>query len=466
MKILIVSEQRKTLRHLSRFLGALSYRVWQATTTEEALAVLEASPPDFLIADSEPTTPSARELCRMAGRHSRHGPVYTLLMIQRPQAQEVMQAVEAGADDFLAKPIVYAELLVRLRTGARVLELERRLRQQSGTDRLTGLANREAFEDRLRGELARVRKNGIPPACVLVDVDFLGRVNHAHGVPAGDTVLCSVAGELERLCGPPRAVSCFGGGRFGVLVPESSAAEAAAWAEEVRAALSQWEIDLGGQTIRLTASFGAAGCEDGVPGAEELVRRASDALQSAKNSGRNCVVRFGQFDDESAAWTDLATPGRLFERTVARDVMTPCTLVLRARQTIEEATALLRQTGLSEVPVVDADGRLVGLLTAETVLDRPADSDASLARVAEVMSSEPARYEEDTPFATLVDFFSRDARSLVVIVRGGRPTGVVTTASLALLSEPLSTASFAPAGRYCAGSEYLLVADRAPADGG
>lgn len=463
LSVLIVSDERKTLRHLSRFLGALGYQVWEATTTEQALAVLEAAPPDFLIGDSEPATPGAGELCRMAGRQTRSGPVYTFLMVQRPEARQLVQALEAGVDDFLAKPIIHAELLARLRAGARVLELERRLQQQSGVEPLTGLSNRNAFEDRVRAELARVARNHTPPACVLLDVDFLKRINHAHGTAAGSAVLRSVAGELGRLCAPPKVVSCFGAGRFGVLVPESSAAEAAAWAEEVRAALAQKEIDLGGQTVRLTASFGAAGGEDGVPAAEDLLDRASEALQSAKSSGRNCVVRFGQFDDETAAWADLATPGRLFDRTVARDVMKPCTLLLRPRQTTQQAAALLEQTGLSEAPVVDADGCLVGLLAAETVLDRPGDADVSLARVVEVMSTEPASYEENTPFATLLDFFSHDARSAVVIVRDGRPTGLVSTAGLASLSEPLTTASFAPAGPYSAGSEYLPVPDPVPA---
>jgi len=416
LRVLMVSNERKTLRHLSRFLGALGYQVWQATTTEQALAVLEVAGPDFLIADSEPATSEARELCRMAGRRTRSGPLYTFLMVQRPEARQLVQALEAGVDDFLAKPIIHPELLVRLRAGARVLELERRLGRQSGVDPLTGLANRDAFADRVREELAQVARNHTPPACVLLDVDLLGRINHAYGFPAGDAVLGSVAGELARLCPPPKVVSCFGAGRFGVLLPESSTTEAVAWAEQFRAALAQKPIDVDGQTVRPTASFGVAGCEDGVPVADELLDHAAQALESAKSSGRDCVVRFGQFEDETAAWADLATPGRMFERTVARHVMKPCTLLMRPRQTIQQAAALLEQAGLSEAPVVDGDGRLVGLLGAESILEAADGSDASLARVAEVMATEPASFEEDTPFAALLDFFGRDARSAVVIV--------------------------------------------------
>ena len=86
-------------------------------------------------------------------------------------------------------------------------------------------------------------------------------------------------------------------------------------------------------------------------------------------------------------------------------------------------------------------------------------ADASLVRVAEVMSTDLVSYEEETPFATLMDFFSRDARPLVVIVREGRPTGLVSTASLAALSEPLTTTSLSAARPYSANSEYLLVTE-------
>jgi two-component system cell cycle response regulator len=461
LRVLILAEQRKTLRHISRFLGAMGYEVQQATSAEQALAVMDVALPDFLIVDAEPATAGARDLCRLANPRPAAGHLYTLLMVHEPTLQELGQAIEAGVDDFLTKPIVYAEMLVRLRAGARMLEFERRLCQQSGVDPQTGLPNRHALVERLRRELAQGGEGRSLPACVVADVDFLRHVNLAHGLAAGDRLIGGVIEQLGCHCGSADLLASFGGARFGVLLPERSAAEATAWAEQARAALAEIEVDLGAGTVRPTASFGVAGCEDAATTAEQIVERAVQALQLAKSSGRNCVVTCGQLDGEAAAWADLAAPGKMFERTVARDVMVPCTLLLRPRQTVDQAAVLLRRTGLDEVPVVDTDGRLVGLAAAGMVLDQLCGSKgaASSPSIAEVMSTEVVSYDEQTPLAMLIDFFTRDARSLVVITHDGRPTGLVSTASLASLSEPLTSASFAPDRCHSSTSDYLLVTD-------
>lgn len=457
LRLLVLADQRRTLRHLSRFLGALGYEVRQVTTVDQAVALMESWAPDFLVIDSDPVAHSARDLCRLAGQQAA-GRVYTFLMHERPAPDDVTRAIEAGVDDFLARPPVYAELLVRLRAGARVLELERRLREQSGTDAQTGLPNRRALEERLRDELARAQKDHKALACVLADVDLLSCVNHAYGWAAGDKVLRGVAGELAQFCGGGQTLAALGGGRFAVVLPETTAPEAAAWAERVRALVADAQTDLADGAVRATVSFGVAACPDGRESPGELIDRAAEALHAAKSSGRNCVAAAGQFDEEEAAWADLAAPGRLFERTAARDVMKPCPLVLRARQTVEQAAALLHRTGLSEAPVADAEGRLVGMLAAETVLDRPS-AEASCARVAEVMSTDVPKYDEETPLADLIRSFTHGTHSTVAVTAGGRPTGTVSTAALAALSEPLTTATFAPAGRYSPASDYLLVAD-------
>ncbi len=462
LRILVLADERKTLRHLSRFLGALGYEVQQVTTVQQASAVMESAPPDFLIIDSKPVARSARDLCRLAGQQVVAGRVYTLLMLDSPAAEDVTQAIEAGIDDFLAKPVVYPELLVRLRAGARVLEWERRLRQQSGVDMHTGLPNRFALEERLAVELAGIARGGKAPACVLADIDLLGQINHVHGWPVGDKVIRDVAGELAQFCDERQLAASLGGGRFAVLLPETQPEDAAAWAERVRALLAD-EADIEQGAVRATVSFGVAGAAGASDAAGDLLGRAEQALRAAKNSGRNCVAACGQFDEEAAAWAELAAPGRMFERTAVRDVMKPCPMVLRTRQTVEQAAALLHRTGLGEMPVVDGEGRLVGLLAAGAVLDQP-PSEASYARVAEVMDTDVSSFEEDAPLAELIDFFTHHAKSVVVAVRGGRPTGLVTTSGLASLSEPLSAATFASPAPCSSASAYLLVADPCAAD--
>lgn len=451
------------LRHLSRFLGALAYETQQVAETQPALRILEAESPDFLIIDAEMAADGAWEVCKRVGRPGRLHPVYTLLMIESPEPRDVTQALEAGVDDFLAKPIVHAELLARLRAGARVLEQDRRLRRQSPVDPKTGLPSAFALENRAREELARDGKDYVPPACVLIDLDGFRVVNRVYGVSAGDVLLKAVSDRLATLCSPEAFLASLGSDRFGVLLPGKSASEAAAWAKEVHRQLGKEPFELGDEAIRLTASFGIAGCQEGIPSAARLIEQAAEALQTAKNSGRNCIVSFGQFDHETAAWTELATPGKLFERTVARHVMTPCTLLLRPQQTMRQAAALIRRTGVNEAPVVDDRGSLAGLLSREKALEYARAAKPPRQTVADLMETNPVTHDEETPLAELIERFNEGDHSAIVILRDGQPTGLVTTEGLASLSQPLTIASFSSDVSCTAGSDYLLVPDLAPA---
>jgi DNA-binding response OmpR family regulator len=117
--ILIVSPDRVSLRRLSKFLDVFGYDVRQATDAEKALAAAEAARPDFLVVDGSSGQPADLQLCRSIRRAAPQGYTYSLLLLERPEVGDVTSALEAGFDDFLAAPIVFGELLARLRAGAR-----------------------------------------------------------------------------------------------------------------------------------------------------------------------------------------------------------------------------------------------------------------------------------------------------------------------------------------------------------
>ncbi len=459
LKVLVVAEDRDLLRHLSRFLGAFGYQVQQAADRQLAALALEGKAPDLLIVDSDPALRSALDLCRLAGERDGRSYVYTFLLVNNPGPQELMDALEAGVDDFLAKPLVYGELLVRLRAGARALEFERRIREQDTFEPVCELPSRSAFYDRLRRALSGPEPQDRPGACVVVDLDFFDQLNFTHGRGVGNAVLRASAERLGALCGETDVLCCLGGGRFALWLPDLSEEAALEWAERARGELAETELTAAESALRVTASFGVAGCKGNAPTPDELVRRATSALKSAKSSGRNCVVRFGQFDAEAKTWEELAAPGKLFERTLARDVMSPCTLIVKSDQTVAEAAALFRRTRLQALPVVDERGKLAGLIAAEKIPASPSAGGSPSALVCDVMTYEVTSYEEDTSFSELVQFFKQDSGSLLVIVRGGWPTGFVTAGSLAALSEPLKTDSFPPDGPYSNNSGYLMVPD-------
>jgi len=466
LRILIVAEDRRMLRHLSKSLGAFGYTVQQVADWQLALAVFDVDPPQLLLVDSQPDARAALEFCGSADRRVRPAYVHTFLMVRQPTPRELTEALEAGVDDFLEKPIVYGELLTRLRSAARVLEFERRLRQQSGADPLTHLPSRTLFSDRLRGVLSPSNAQSEPAACVLIDLDFFGRINHLHGRPAGDKVLRDVAEMLIRHCRQTDLAASFGGGRFAVLLGETSESDATTWTERLREALAKLDLPADESPLRLTASFGIVGLQQGFQSEEDVLESAESALHAAKNSGRDCTVRYGEFDGDAEAWADFAAPGKLFDRTLARHVMTPCTIVLDGDSTVAQAAELFRRCRVPALPVVDEDGKLAGLVSEESVLNGPSGVDLASLHLRDLLTTDVPTYEEEAGFTTLRDFLTRDSRSLIVIVNDGAPTGFVTPNDLAALSNPLTADSFAPNAPLTAGSEYLVVPDLCPLDDG
>jgi diguanylate cyclase (GGDEF)-like protein len=460
--VLVATEDRALLRHLSRFLITFGYEVQQAAETQLARAALETDAVDLAILDGADGR-STIDLCRRIGDVDRRRPLYTLLMVHDPHPDDLVDAIEAGVDDFLRKPLVYGELLVRLRAAARGLEFERRIREQDCIEPLTGLPSRRAFCDRLRREFARTDDDALG-ACVVVDVDFFERINRRSGRAAGDRVIGAVARRLAELGEDAATLACFGGARFGVWLPGRSEPAAFDWAERARTALAEFEIAADDSGLRVTASLGVAAHVGGDESPETLVERALTALRAAKHSGRDWVARDGQFDRESLAWQDLAAPGKLFERTLARDVMTPCIALLRTDHPASRAAMLLQRTRLIALPVVDDRGKLAGIVSEAELA--PAVPETASPRVGDLMSSEVSQFDEEASFAELIQFFQRAGGELIVVTDRGSPTGLVTPRNLTALSEPLKRDRFAPPTPYATTSDYLVVPEPCLVDEG
>jgi diguanylate cyclase (GGDEF)-like protein len=171
--------------------------------------------------------------------------------------------------------------------------LSDRLAALSTTDPLTGIPNRRALDDHLEDELARARRYGTPLAVVMLDLDHFKRLNDRHGHAAGDAVLRQVASVLDAEKRRGDTIARFGGEEFVAILSHADEAAAQGWAERVKGRLASMAIEVGGTILRVTASFGVAGClpgDSGFAGGESLLAAADRALYVAKARGRNRVV--------------------------------------------------------------------------------------------------------------------------------------------------------------------------------
>ncbi|HSL65718.1 MAG TPA: diguanylate cyclase [Gaiellaceae bacterium] len=198
----------------------------------------------------------------------------------------VLRGPEFSIQDLETAALLVGHAAVALENA----RLHRMVEQQALVDGLTGLANRRHAEDTLAATLARVDRGGGSVALVFADLDAFKDVNDRHGHPAGDAVLCEFAAVLGDSVREMDLAARWGGEEFAIILPDTDAAGAAAFAERTRLALAERPLlTPAGVPLRLTASFGVATYPPATS-QRELVAHADGALYDAKRGGKNRVA--------------------------------------------------------------------------------------------------------------------------------------------------------------------------------
>jgi two-component system, cell cycle response regulator len=300
--ILLVEDEPTTRLIMSRQLTRAGYKVEVVSNGVQALEMLKKRFFPILLTDWDMPEMNGVALCRAMRKMPLEGYVYTILLTGREGKANIIEGLAAGADDYLTKPPDDNELQARLNTGCRILKLEQSLRSAnrrihllSIMDALTGTFNRRYLMEKLPQEIERARRYGRPLSVVLCDVDLFKSVNDTHGHRAGDDVL---GGLAKLLMESTRAqidwVVRYGGEEFLIVLPETSVAEAMAFAEKTRLAIVAHPFVITKGILRLSSSFGVAG-HDSLQAQEDvtvdgLIARADHCLYRSKSMGRNRIT--------------------------------------------------------------------------------------------------------------------------------------------------------------------------------
>ena len=306
MKILIAEDDMVSRRLLQAILAKWDYEVVEACDGAEAWAALQApGAPKLAILDWMMPGMDGIEVCRRVRQRGQEPYVYILLLTAKGKREEMVEGMEAGADDYLCKPFDGGELKVRLRAGRRIVELQEQLisareaqRVLATYDALTGLLTRKAIFDTLHEELGRAGARRAPMGVLMFDIDHFKRVNDTYGHQAGDAVLRATAARMRQLVRGTDHVGRYGGEEFLVVAPGCDELATVTLAERLRAGIRAEPMEVPQGRIPVTASLGVAcatvGATAGVgPGdfydPEPLIRAADAALYRAKAAGRNRV---------------------------------------------------------------------------------------------------------------------------------------------------------------------------------
>jgi diguanylate cyclase (GGDEF)-like protein len=302
MRVLIADDSVISRRLLEAPLRRWGFEVAAASDGEEAWECLrQPDAPRLAILDWMMPGLSGLEVCRKLRASGRERYTYILLVTSRSEKEDLIEGMEAGADDYIIKPFDQSELRVRLGAGRRILELQdalleaqAALREQATTDGLTGLWNRRSILDILDREIGRSAREGTALGLVLADLDRFKSVNDTYGHLAGDAVLREAARRMKESCRKYDSVGRYGGEEFLLILPGCDGDAAECQAQRMRLEIERTPFDLdGGPPIPLTSSFGATALPGGLgTSPSELIRRADSALLQAKQQGRNTVVQF------------------------------------------------------------------------------------------------------------------------------------------------------------------------------
>jgi two-component system cell cycle response regulator len=301
MRILIADDSIVSRHLLDATLRKWGYQVVVACDGVEAWNVLqEDDAPKLAILDWVMPGLTGPEVCRRVREHAKEKDTYTyiLLLTSKSLKEDLIEGMESGADDYITKPFDQHELKVRLRSGTRIIDLQRELvtakdelREQATKDFLTRIWNRSSILDILQRELIRGGREERSVGVVLADLDHFKLVNDTYGHFAGDAVLREFARRMQSSIRPYDAIGRYGGEEFLIILPGCDEQCTSRQAERMRSVLDAEQMIVNERRLSITCSFGATTWHPGEPiSPDGLIRVADDMLYEAKHQGRNRVV--------------------------------------------------------------------------------------------------------------------------------------------------------------------------------
>ncbi len=299
MQILVVDDSPVYRQLLTSHLQDWGLTFTITKSGAEAWAVLQrADSPKLILLDWVLPDIDGVELCRRI-READNGNSYSyvILLTGKDSKKDLLEAMQAGADDYLVKPFNPLELRARIQVGQRIVKLHEELvaakesmRYAATRDSLTGLLNRGEALDFLGRESERARRGGKPLSVILADVDHFKKVNDTLGHLYGDEALKEVARRFRSKLRVYDGVGRYGGEEFLMILADCDLMTAMIRADDLRTCVASKPIVSTRVSSNITVSMGVAVSIDHAEGdIEALLNQADRGLYAAKHKGRNRV---------------------------------------------------------------------------------------------------------------------------------------------------------------------------------
>ena len=297
MKVLIADDDRTSRKLLAAMVAKWGYDPLVAEDGGEAWAALQQPDhPRLVLLDWNMPALDGLEVCRRLRALASPDPPYVILLTGRTETGDIVHGLEAGANDYVAKPYNHEELQARLQVGQRTLSLQahllavqEQLAALAARDPLTGILNRRTILERLAEELSRATRQRGGLTVGMCDVDHFKAVNDTYGHQAGDDVLRGFTESVQAHLRKYDSVGRYGGEEFLVIAPGVRDGGDVGLFERLCARISRAALPTTRGAISITVSIGVASA-DGDSTVDTLLAEADGALYRAKAEGRNRVA--------------------------------------------------------------------------------------------------------------------------------------------------------------------------------
>jgi diguanylate cyclase (GGDEF)-like protein len=298
MQIAIVDDDPIARQILRSSLSRLGLDVIEFQDGNTAWDYFLSNSPRFVITDWSMPAMDGLDLIRNIRAARFHNYTYTVILTGKEDKSDVVVGLSAGADDYLTKPFDIAELSARVHIGLRILELEddlirarEQMERMAMYDYLTGLLSRRAVYSHLQGEIERFQREGGSMSIMMIDLDSFKSINDSYGHMVGDQALCLVAEQITQSVRPYDWTARWGGDEFIVVLPNTSLEQAEAISNRVLSRIRKLTITVPDkEPLQMHTSIGVVSTTEIRDGIDGLIQFADEALYSAKNRGKDCIV--------------------------------------------------------------------------------------------------------------------------------------------------------------------------------
>lgn len=302
LNILIIDDSASERVRLKYILTKLGHQVIEASSGREALSyfIFSAQHIDFVLVDVRMPTMDGYETTRRIRAFEKDNakewhPI--IFLSGRTAPADIAKGIEAGGDDYLAKPVDSVVLTAKISAMQRIADMRQRLLEATqqlevlaNTDELTHLPNRRHFLSMLDAEISRSKRHNLPLAVAYFDLDHFKQINDNYGHEIGDYVLREIANTLAENLRTEDSIGRLGGEEFCLCLPGAAAETVMNPCERYRALIEKLDIHYNDSIkLQVTASFGITNLTPRDNSIKDVLERADKALYEAKRKGRNRV---------------------------------------------------------------------------------------------------------------------------------------------------------------------------------